>query len=165
MAFFGHSIGGLIAFELARELRRQRGLEPVHLFLSGCPAPHIPDHDQLSELPDAEFLDRMRRFKGTPQEVLDHPEMMQLVLPALRADFSLRDTYVYSPEPPLGCAISAFGGMEDGSVGTERLQQWREHTSGGFQLWLFQGDHFFLKTAQGSVVEAVSATLHRYSNS
>jgi surfactin synthase thioesterase subunit len=164
VALFGHSIGGLIAFELAREMRRRHGIEPVHLFVSGCPAPQVPDSDPLYDLPEDEFMERMRRFNGTPREVLEHPEMMQLMLPALRADFSLRDTYAYVEEPPLRCPISALGGMNDRCVRTEILERWREHTSEAFQLWLFQGDHFFLRTAQAAVVESVAATLQRYRN-
>lgn len=162
VALFGHSIGGLIAFEIAREMRRRYGIEPVHLFVSGCPAPQMHDNDPLHDLPEGEFLDRMRRFNGTPREVLEHPEMMQLVLPALRADFSLRDTYRHVTEPPLGCAISVFGGTEDVCVGKEKLELWKAHTSEWFQLCLFEGDHFFLRTAQADVVESVSTTLQRY---
>ncbi|MDR4461478.1 MAG: alpha/beta fold hydrolase [Nitrospirales bacterium] len=162
VALFGHSIGGLIAFELAREMRRRFAIEPVHLFVSGCSAPQIYDNDPLFDLPEDEFLDRMRRFNGTPREVLEHPEMMQLVLPALRADFSLRDTYRYVAEPPLRCAISVFGGTEDVGVGKERLEPWKAQTSKWFQLCLFQGDHFFLRTAQAAVVESVSTTLQRH---
>ncbi len=159
LAFFGHSIGALIAFELAREIRRRYGATPVHLFVSGCPAPHLPDPDPLHDLPEDDFLERMRRFNGTPREVLEHPEMMQLMLPALRADFSLRDTYAHAAEHPLSCPISALGGMRDDCVGTEQMDPWREHTSGTFQLWLFQGDHFFLRTAQAAVVECLAAAL------
>lgn len=86
VALFGHSIGGLLAFECARELRRRYGIEPVHLFVSGCPAPQIRDQDRLCELPDEEFVERMRHFNGTPREILDHAEMMELMLPTLRAD-------------------------------------------------------------------------------
>lgn len=158
-ALFGHSIGGLIAFEFARELRRRYGVEPVHLFVSGCPAPQLTDGERFSELPDGEFLERMRQFNGTPREILDHAEMMELVLPTLRADFSLRDTYVHQEEPPLSCAISVFGGMTDQAVGTDKLEPWKVHTADGFQLWLFQGDHFFVRTAQAAVAEAVAFIL------
>ena len=161
-ALFGHSVGGLVAFEFARELRRRDGVEPVHLFVSGCPAPELSDDDRLSELPDGEFLERMRRFNGTPREILEHAEMMELVLPTLRADFSLRDTYRHRAESPLGCAISAFGGMADRAVGVDKLNPWSAHTAGGFQLWLFQGDHFFVRTAQAAVVEAVKLLLQPY---
>lgn len=164
VALFGHSIGGLLAFECARELRRRFGINPVHLFVSGCPAPQLPDQDRLCDLPDEEFLERMRRFNGTPREILDHTEMMELMLPTLRADFALRDTYVHEDEPPLNCPVSAFGGMADEAVGTEQLDQWKIHTAEGFQLWLFQGDHFFIRTAQPVVVETVTLLLqpHRH---
>lgn len=164
VALFGHSIGGLLAFECARELRRRFGISPVHLFVSGCPAPQIRDQDRLCDLPDEEFLERMRRFNGTPRDILDHTEMMELMLPTLRADFALRDTYVYEDEPPLNCPISAFGGMADEAVGTEHLERWKVHTAEGFQLWLFQGDHFFIRTAQPVVVETVTFILqpHRH---
>lgn len=155
VALFGHSIGGLLAFECARELRRRYGIEPVHLFVSGCPAPQIRDQDRLCELPDEEFVERMRHFNGTPREILDHAEMMELMLPTLRADFALRDTYVHQAEPPLGCPITAFGGMADQAVGTEQLASWRTHSAEGFQLWLFQGDHFFVRSSQAAVVEAL----------
>ncbi len=80
----------------------------------------------------------------------------------LRADFSLRETYHHEEEPPLTCPISAFGGMADEAVRTEQLEQWRSHTAEGFQLWLFQGDHFFIRTAQSVVVEAVTSILQPY---
>lgn len=159
IALFGHSIGGLVAFEFARELRDRYGIEPVHLFVSGCPAPQLPDGERLSDLPDGEFLERVQRFNGTPREILGHAEMMELVMPTLRADFSLRDTYVHRPAPPLNCAISAFGGMADQAVGADKLEPWKAHTAEGFQLWLFQGDHFFVRTAQVAVVEAMTLIL------
>lgn len=159
LALFGHSIGGLLAFECARELRRRYGINLVHLFVSGCPAPQLRDQERLCDLPDGDFLERMRRFNGTPREILEHTEMMELMLPTLRADFSLRDTYIHEDEPPLNCPISAFGGMADDAVRTEQLEHWRSHTAAGFQLWLFQGDHFFIRTAQSVVVEAVTSIL------
>jgi surfactin synthase thioesterase subunit len=161
-AFFGHSIGALVSFELARELRRTRRVEPLHLFVSGCSAPHHPDSDRLSELPESEFVDRLKQFNGTPPEVLHHPELMQLVLPTLRADFSLRDRYLHRDEPPLDCPITAFGGMADSHVSGAKLEGWKQHTRERFQLWLFQGDHFFLRTAQEPMLEALSSLVSRY---
>lgn len=158
-AFFGHSVGALVSFELARELRRIRGVEPSHLFVSGCPAPHLQDSERICDLPEDEFLARLGRFNGTPPEVLNHPELMQLMLPALRADFSLRDRYVYREEPPLDCPITAFGGMSDQHVSGVVLGSWRRHTRERFQLWLFQGDHFFVRSAQGPLLETLSGVL------
>ncbi|BFU90198.1 MAG: hypothetical protein NTAFB01_13850 [Nitrospira sp.] len=158
-AFFGHSIGALVSFELARELRRVRGIEPSHLFVSGCPAPHLQDSERICDLPDDEFLERVCRFNGTPPEVLNHPELMQLMTPALRADFLLRDRYAHREELPLSCPITAFGGMSDTHVDGLMLRAWRRHTHERFQLWLFQGDHFFLRSAQRPLLETLSTML------
>ncbi len=160
--FFGHSIGALVSFELARELRRIKGIEPSHLFVSGCPAPQLPSSERMCDLPEDEFLERVCRFNGTPPEVLNHPELMQLIIPALRADFSLRDRYVYREEPSLDCPITAFGGMSDKHVDSVMLRSWRQHTRERFQLWLFQGDHFFVRSAQGPLLEVLSSALSRY---
>jgi medium-chain acyl-[acyl-carrier-protein] hydrolase len=159
--FFGHSVGALVSFEVASELRRIRGVEPNHLFVSGCPAPHLPNSEGICDLPEDEFLERVGRFNGTPPEVLNHPELMQLMLPALRADFSLRDRYVYREEPPLDCPITAFGGMNDQHASGVVLGSWRRHTRERFQLWLFQGDHFFVRSAQGPLLEVLSSALSR----
>jgi len=161
-AFFGHSIGALVSFELTRELRRSGGIEPRHFFVSGCPAPHLPGSEQICGLSDDQFLERLYRFNGTPPEVLNHPELMQLMLPTLRADFSLRDGYVYRDEAPLSCPITSFGGMNDQHVDGLMLRAWRRHTGDRFQLWLFQGDHFFVRSAQGPLLEVLSSALSRY---
>ncbi len=158
-AFFGHSIGALVSFELARELRRSAGVQPRHLFASGCPAPHLPGSERIFDLPDDEFLERLHGFNGTPPEVLNHPELMQLMLPALRADLSLRDRYLYGEEPPLTCPITAFGGMSDHLVDSLMSRAWRRHTNQRFQLWLFQGDHFFLRSAQETMLETLFSEL------
>lgn len=161
-AFFGHSIGALVSFELARELRRTRRIEPIHLFASGCPAPHLQNTEQICDLPDGEFLEHVCRFNGTPPDVLNHPELMRLMLPALRADFSLRDRYLFRDEPPLSCPITSFGGMGDAHVDGATLGTWRQHTGERFQLWLFQGDHFFLRSAQRPILEVLSFVLSQH---
>lgn len=158
-AFFGHSIGALVSFELARELRRTGGIEPRHLFVSGCPAPHLPHSERMWDLSDNEFLDRLCRFNGTPSEVLNHPELMHMMLPAIRADFALRDRYDYRDEPPVSCPITAFGGMADTHVDCAMLRGWRQHTREPFQVWLFQGDHFFMRSAQETMLETLLSVL------
>lgn len=158
-ALFGHSVGALISFELARELRRRHGIEPLHLFVSGCSAPQLRDADLISALPEPEFLERLQRLNGTPQEVMAHPELLAIMVPTLRADFALRDTYTYTVEPPLNCPISVFGGMQDSDVTVERLEAWREHTRKDFRLCLLPGDHFFLRDARRLLLETVSEVL------
>ena len=159
-AFFGHSMGGVIGFELARHLRDEYGFGPSHLFVSGCPAPEMVNLDPPTfNLPEPEFFEELRRLNGTPKEVLEHPELMQLMLPLLRADFELTETYVYSSGRPLDCPISAFGGLRDDVVSREQLEAWLHHTSAGFSLRMFPGDHFFLQTAQTHLLRVLSDEL------
>lgn len=161
-AFFGHSMGGLISFELARLLRRDYGLSPVHLFVSGCSAPQIPDSDPpIHALPEPAFLEELFRLNGTPEAVLENAELMQLLLPTLRADFAVLETYVYAPEPPLNCPITAFGGLQDREVSCDCLEAWREQTNATFSLQVFSGDHFFLHSAQPLLLQVLFQELHQ----
>jgi len=159
-AFFGHSLGTLVSFELARRIRKQYGVHPVRLFVSAGHAPQIPYRaPSINTLPDKEFLAELRRLNGTPSELLDHEELMEIMLPILRADFALYETYVYSIEPPLNCPISAFGGLQDRRVSDSDLEAWRAQTSVSFSLQMFPGDHFFLK--QPLLLRALSDELQR----
>jgi acyl transferase domain-containing protein/surfactin synthase thioesterase subunit len=156
-ALFGHSLGGLICFELARELRKQNLPCPVHLLVSGCRAPQIPDLDlPIHRLDDPQFLEALRRLNGTPEEVLKNPELMRLFLPALRADFALLETYFYATQAPLACPISVFGGAQDSKVSQAQLAAWRDQTLADFTLTMFPGDHFFLHTAQPLLLPAIA---------
>jgi medium-chain acyl-[acyl-carrier-protein] hydrolase len=159
-AFFGHSMGAMISFELTRHLRREQGASPLQLFVSGRRAPQLPDTDPPTyDLPEKEFVEELRRLNGTPREALEHPELMQLVLPTIRADFSVCQTYVYTPEPPLNCPISAFGGLQDKDVGREKMEGWREQTNASFRLRMLPGDHFFLNTATDLLLHALTRDL------
>lgn len=145
-ALFGHSLGALISFELARKIRRDYGVNPVHLFVSAGRAPQIPQQGSpIHNLPRDEFLAELRRLAGTPAELLAHREFMEIVLPLLRADFSVYETYEYSSEPVLDCPISAFGGLQDRRVSNVDLEAWHVQTKASFSLQMFPGDHFFLK--------------------
>src|SRR5208337_356763 len=116
-AFFGHSLGALVSFELARHLRSLYGMGPVRLIVSASPAPQFPHRDRpIHSSPEKEFVEQLRRLNGTARELLEHEELMEIVLPLLRADFALYETYVYSPEAPLSCPISTFGGLQDRKV-------------------------------------------------
>jgi len=159
-AFFGHSLGALVSFELARYLRREHGLSPVHLFVSGHNAPQLPDRDPpIHDLPEPEFLEELRRLNGTPEEVLQHPELRELIFPILRADFEVCDTYVYEPDDPLNCPISAFGGLRDEHLSREGLEAWREQTIASFSLRMFPGDHFYLNTDRPLLLRALAREL------
>ncbi|HDQ71985.1 MAG TPA: thioesterase [Chloroflexi bacterium] len=159
-AFFGHSMGATIAFELARTLRTRGELSPIHLFVSGSRAPHIPSpRPPTYHLPDAEFVEELRRFNGTPEAVLQNAELMELFTPLLRADLALHDTYRYVDGDPLDCPISAFGGLGDEEVGQSAITAWDQHTNGPFMLRMLPGDHFFLRSARRSLLDMVSRDL------
>lgn len=159
-AFFGHSMGALISFELARLLRRQNSATPIGLFVSACRAPHMARRNPpIHQLPDAPFMEELRRLNGTPVEVLQHDELMELVLPTLRADFAVYETYTYTAEEPLDCPILAFGGMQDTEVSLDELVAWREQSRRTFRLKMFDGDHFFLHQARSSILEVICHAL------
>jgi len=159
-AFFGHSLGAMIAFELARALRRQGRPEPVHLFVSGHRTPALPSrYDPTYHLPDAAFLDSVRRLNGTPAAVLDNAELLQLMLPLLRADFTLAETYAYVPEPPLLSPISAFGGLQDVRISEAEITAWGALTQGDFFARMLPGDHFFLHSSRAQLLAALAEDL------
>ncbi len=156
-AFWGHSMGALLSFELARYLRRQRAPLPVYLFASAHRAPHLPDRKApIYDLPDPQFVAELRQLNGVPAEVLENAELMELMLPLLRADFAIAETYAYSEDAPLSCPISAFGGMTDEEVNEEEVAAWREQTLGAFRMRMLPGDHFFLFTQRAALLQAVS---------
>lgn len=159
-ACFGHSLGGLISFELAHYLRQEYGRTPTHLFISGCKAPHLPNREPpIHALPHPEFLAKIRSFNGTPAAVLDNHELVELLIPLLRADFALIETYTYQPEPPLVCPLTVFGGLADPNVDRSALEAWQVQTRSKFSLRLFSGDHFFLHTAQAELLPALASQL------
>lgn len=165
-AFFGHSMGGLIAFETARELRRQGYPQPLHLFISARAAPHISRIDPpLSHLPDAAFASELqRRYAGIPAAIFHDPELMALYLPILRADLELLETYSYSAEEALDFPISAYGGMQDLMVTPDKITPWQKQTSREFNRALFPGNHFFLQSQQTQLLATLSGALTRILN-
>jgi surfactin synthase thioesterase subunit len=160
-AFFGHSMGAVICFELARLLRGQNMPAPVHLFISARRAPQFPEErPPLSPLRNEQFVAELcRRYNGIPREVLKEPELMELLLPVLRADVKMLETYVYRPGLSLGCPITALGGREDTETPFEQLVGWREQTSARFRTHIFPGDHFFLQPAEMEVLDLISHEL------
>jgi medium-chain acyl-[acyl-carrier-protein] hydrolase len=160
-AFYGHSLGALISFEVTRRLRAAGAPMPRHLFLGAHRAPQLPNpHPEMRHLPDAGFVDELRRrYDGIPQSVLENPELLELMLPCLRADFTAYETYQHRAEPPLDCAISAFGGDQDVYVRTHEVAGWREQTRGRFRMRVVPGNHFFVQTERDRVLAAVADDL------
>lgn len=156
-ALFGHSFGGLLAFEVARELERRGRGHLVHLFVSARRGPRLPDSaPPLSGLDDAALLSEVcARYGGIPDAILREPELLQLLLPALRADLEALETYVYEPREILGCPITAFGGVDDRWATTRELQAWQSETTGAFSMRQFAGGHFYLPSAESLVCEEI----------
>lgn len=158
-ALFGHSMGGLIAFELVRRMR-PRGVAPVHLFASGCRAPHLPSRSpDWHTLPDREFLVAIGELGGIPPELLAESQFLDAMLPMLRADCTLVETYAFHPQAPLSCPVSAFGGLRDKEVPPEDVRAWSRHTTGPFRVHLLPGDHFFVNSARADVLRSVVSEL------
>ena len=161
--FFGHSMGALVSFELTRSLRKQQIILPLHIFASAHRAPQIPNrHPLIHQLPEAEFKEELYKLNGTPQNVLDNDELMQMMLPTLRADFTACETYVYEPGEPLSCPITAFGGLADKDINRDDLEAWRQQTRKSFQLHLYEGDHFFLYSEKERILRIINQELKMF---
>lgn len=157
-AFFGHSLGALLAFELVRKLREQSRPLPQQLILSGSAAPWLrPPLRRLHELPDHELLEALRELGGTPSAVLEEPGLMAMLLPSIRADFALVASYQYRPGPPLPVPLTILAGRDDPLAGSAATQAWRETTSASCNVHWFDGGHFFIHEQQ----EVVLACLRR----
>lgn len=161
-AFFGHSLGAILAYEVARRCSVGSGSGPLALVVSGRRAPRLPSRRPfLSALPDPEFLEAVGALGGTPPEVLGEPRLIQMVLPALRSDFELNEAYRPLPGPRLRCPVAAYLGADDPEVDRGELLGWHEETSGDFTLRVFSGGHFYLKGGRADVCTAVCQDLDR----
>lgn len=159
-AFFGHSLGGLIAFELCRALRDRGQRLPVHLFVSAVEAPHRPARGmRLHELPDGELIERVRVFNPGAAEALANRELQEIVLPTLRADFRLAETYAFAGGRPLPHPITAFGGLDDRAVSREGLDAWDRHTQDRCVVRLVAGGHFFIHEYEHLMAASVARCL------
>lgn len=160
-AFMGHSMGALVAFELARELRRRSWPLPTALIVSGRRAPNLGLAEAgLHRKPDGEFVNAIHtRYGGIPAVILDEPELLALFLPTLKADFAVFETYDYRPEPPLPCALAFFGGMTDPQSAPEASDGWFDLVSGPTSRRLFAGGHFYLTEQRQALAQAIAENL------
>jgi surfactin synthase thioesterase subunit len=163
-AVFGHSMGSVVGYEVARRLQARAAREPLCLFVSGRRAPHLPARrPALHALPDRGLLDALAQLNGTPEDVLRHDDLVWLFLPTLRADFTLNETYAPLPGGTLRCPVSGLTGDADPQVDLDEMAGWRAVTSGTFTVRVFRGDHFYLKHAPDEVIGAVRDDLRRLS--
>lgn len=161
VAFYGHSLGGKIAFETIRELRRRGNPGPVMLFVGASQGPRLdPMFPLLHALPEHEFVEGIQnRYGGVPQQILDDPELRALLIPTLRADVELLETYVYAEEPLLDCDILAFGGKADRTIVRSELEAWQHETRGAFRLQILDAGHFFLQPARQELLRVIETQL------
>ena len=158
-AIFGHSMGGLVAFEVARALRRAAAPEPVQLFVSATRAPHIPDLDPHHLLPDDLLLAELRKMKGFPPDVLNSQELMEMLLPTVRADAAITETYQFEEDEPLKCALTVLEGATDDQVTREEIAAWSQYTTAAFNHVVIRGGHDFLMSTTASVIQTVISGL------
>jgi len=160
-AFFGHSNGALISFELARALAPEQRKLQRHHFLSARVAAHVSSgRKRIGALPFADFIREVRAIGGTPQELLDDQQLMRVLAPQLRAEFALGENYQFKPGPLLACEITTLQGTNDCVVNGALVERWTELTTGRAQHHVVDGDHFFLGSRQENVLSIVRSRLH-----
>lgn len=157
---YGHSLGALVSFELARALRDAAGREPALLAVSSRAAPDAPLPTPLRHLPDDRFVAALRaRYDGIPAAVLAEPDLLAIFLPLLRADLAVLETYQYRPAAKLRCPVTVFGGARDPTVTPQALAGWRAHTDGAFRQHTLDGGHFFIQTDAARFLGLLAAEL------
>jgi medium-chain acyl-[acyl-carrier-protein] hydrolase len=158
---YGHSMGALVAYALARQLRRSAGLQPARIVVSGRGAPGLPDAaPPLRDLPDAEFIAALNaRYNAIPAAVLAEPALLALFTPALRGDFKIAETYVPPAGEPLLCPITAVSGTRDPTAPPPALAAWGAHTRGAFEHHTLEGGHFFIQERAPAFLELLARVL------
>ncbi|MET9565845.1 thioesterase II family protein [Streptomyces tauricus] len=158
-ALLGHSMGAAVGFELARILEREGPAAPLALFASGRRAPSIAGDRGVRFLDDDGLVAELRSMGGTDMRVLDEPELLQLLLPSVRADYVASETYDAGPGAIVGCDVVALAGHKDAHVEVDDVAAWRDHTTGAFDLKVFPGGHFFLTDHEPEIAALVTDTL------
>jgi surfactin synthase thioesterase subunit len=160
LAFFGHSMGATVAFEVARGLRQHHGTRPRHLFASGRRAPSCRRYEYVHLRDDAGVVAELRGLGGTAARWLDDKGFLDLILPTVRNDFKAIETYSYEPGPPLDCPVTALVGNADPYTSIAEAEAWRAHSTGDFSLQVFRGGHFYLDMRQTDVANLIMSALH-----
>ena len=159
-AVFGYSMGALLGFELVRELRRRGAPMPEKLFVAARVAPQLhATHPPLAQLPREQFIEQVRYFYQPPEEAWSNSHLLELILPVLRADMLLCESYTYQPEAPLDCGIQAFAGRNDRSSPISKVLGWREQSKADFDLEVFNGAHFFINKMHPKMQNSIISSL------
>lgn len=158
-AFFGHSMGAILAFEVARRCESAMTAWPSRLFVSGRRAPSRHRDEKVHLADDAGLVRELLAVGGTDRRLAADPELLATVLPAVRSDYRAAETYVFAPGPPLTCPITAFTGESDPKATVAEVRDWRAHSTGGFTLRVFPGGHFFIEEYRDDIAEIITGTL------
>lgn len=163
LVFFGHSLGAIVAFELARLARLHHLPQPRHLIVSGCEAPQFRSTPKnLHLLDDNQLIAALTGYEGTPRELMENSELMALALPIVRADFSLVADYTYRTAPKLDMPVTVFEGLDDHEIDREHVHEWSRETTAACELQWFPGGHFFINSAGASVIASLKRALAAY---
>jgi medium-chain acyl-[acyl-carrier-protein] hydrolase len=162
-ALMGHSMGGTISFELARLLRNLGLPMPVKVFVSACSAPQISIYEKKTyDLPETELIEELRRLNGTPKDILENKELLKILLPVIRGDFTVCQTYTYHPQSPLDIPIVAFRGKNDIDILEHTVQAWQTQTTKTFKYHTLSGDHFFCHSEKDELIQKINNELVAY---
>ncbi|OPF73189.1 thioesterase [Streptomyces antioxidans] len=160
-AVFGHSFGAIIAYELTRYVVSQGYPGPQSLIVSACRAPHLATPEEaIFDRSDEDFKRGLRKVGGTPEELLENDELMELYIPVIRADYTILDNYRRDPVQDVNCPILGLYGDADSDADKSAMSAWDAYTSGSFSLEPIKGDHFFLDDATEHVIQRVGAHLN-----
>ena len=156
---FGHSLGGLVAYEFVQRCGQFGLPQPQLLIASACRAPHLPSkRPSIHALPQAEFIDKLRELNGTPEELLSNAELIQFLIPLLRADFKIADLYRAEPSR-LQCPVTVLAGMQDWDIPEASVEGWRELASGPCEIHWIPGGHFFVEHERKLVLEKINTAI------
>ncbi|MDM8517363.1 alpha/beta fold hydrolase [Desulfobacterales bacterium HSG16] len=162
-AIYGHSFGATLGYLLCRKIGSENLPDPVHLFVSGRIAPACIDAQVLHKLPGAAFLKGVLSYGGIPEQVLKEPELINMFLPILRADFKAIENYAYEQEDsPLGIPVTAMSGAKDHKVAFEDVMKWQDITSHPLSARKFDGGHFFIFEQTERVMKLIVGSLQNY---
>jgi medium-chain acyl-[acyl-carrier-protein] hydrolase len=158
-SLLGHSMGSLIVYELNKKIKEAGLKAPVHAFFSGSKPPHMRDSKALYKLPDDEFKDEIFKMEGTPKELLENKELLEIFLPVLRADYTIVDTYKCNEECiKLNCDMSVLYGKKD-DVTVDEIVAWKNYTNRDCKIYGFEGGHFFIHNNIENIVKIINNTL------
>ncbi len=165
-ALFGHSMGAILGYELTLLLQKQfPERKPVHVFLSGHGAPHLPQHEPpIHQLPEQEFIEKIKSYNGTPPEVFENKELLSLMIPILRTDFKMCETYQRDKIEKIDIPLTAMGGVQDPGATRADLEAWKEYTTRSFNVRMFPGDHFYLLHQKIALLQAILRDINAHFN-